>query len=56
MQSWADATEEEHADQRKTFYDDLTGKPRKHEKVIDARLDEIKALQDMGVWEVVPVT
>ena len=33
----------------------LTGKVLKHEKVIDARLDEIRALQDMGVWEVVPV-
>ena len=54
VHSWADATEEEHADQ-KTFYDDLTGKPLKPEKVIDARMDEIRALQDMGVWEVVPV-
>ena len=30
-------------------------KALKHEKVIDPTLDEIKALQDMGVWEVVPV-
>ena len=33
----------------------LTGKALKHEKVIEARLDEIKALQDMDVWEVVLV-
>ena len=52
--SWADMKEEEYVEQ-KTFYDNLTGKALKHEKVIDARLDEIKALQDMGVWEVVPV-
>ena len=52
--SWADMTEEEHTEQ-KTFYDDLAGKALEHEKVIDARLDEIRALQDMGVWEVVPV-
>ena len=52
--NWADMTEEEHAEP-KTFYDNLTGKALKHEKVIEARLDEIKALQDMGVWEVVPV-
>ena len=52
--NWADMTEEEHAEP-KTFYDNLTGKALKHEKVIEARLDEIKALQDMGVWEVVAV-
>ena len=52
--NWADMTEEEHAEP-KTFYDNLTGKALKHEKVIEARLDEIEALQDMGVWEVVPV-
>ena len=52
--SWADMTEEEYVEQ-KTFHDNLTGKALKHEKVIDARLDENKVLQDMGVWEVVPV-
>ena len=52
--NWADMTEEEHAEQ-KTFYDNLTGKAAKREKVIDARLDEIKTLQDIGVWEVVLV-
>ena len=52
--NWADMTEEEYAEQ-KTFYDNLTGKALEHEKVIDARLDETKTLQDMGVWEVVPV-
>ena len=36
-------TKEEHTE-RKTFYDDLTGKVLKHAKVIDARLDETKAL------------
>ena len=54
IQNCADMTEEEHAEQ-KTFYDDLTGKALKNEKVIDARLDETKAWQDMGVREVVPV-
>ena len=48
--NWADMTEEEHAEP-KTFYDNSL----KHEKAIEARLDDIKALQDMGVWEVVPV-
>ena len=38
--NWADMTEEEHTEQ-KTFFDDLTGKALKHEKVIDARLDDI---------------
>ena len=52
--NWADTTEEEHAEPN-TFNDNLTGKALKHEKVIEARLDEIKALQDMGVWEVVLV-
>ena len=47
--NWAEETEEE-----QTFYDYLTGKALKHKKVIEARLDEIKAMQDMGVWEVVP--
>ena len=51
--NWADMTEEEHAEPT-TFYDNLTGKALKRLKVIEARLDEIKALQDMGVWEVVP--
>ena len=51
---WADMTEEGHAEP-KTFYDNLTGKALKHEKVTEARLDDNKALQDMGVWEVVPV-
>ena len=50
----ADMTEEEYAEQ-KTFYDDLTGKALKNEKMIDAKLDNIKAWQDVGVWEVVPV-
>ena len=54
-QSWADITEEEQSEQL-TFYDNLTGKALKYAKVMDARLDEIKALQDMRVWEVVPVT
>ena len=52
--NWADMTEEEHAEP-KTFHDNLTGKALKHEKVIEARLDEIEVLEDMGVWEVVPV-
>ena len=52
--NWADVTEEEHAE-HETFYDNLTGKALKHDKVIEARLDDIEALQDMGVWEVVPV-
>ena len=52
--NWPDMTEEKHAEP-KTLYDNLTGKALKHEKVIEARLDEIKALQDMGVWEVVLV-
>ena len=47
--NWADMTEEEYAEQ-KTFYDNLTGKALKHEQMIDARLDEMRALQDMGVW------
>ena len=38
----------------KTFHDNLMGKALKHEKVIDASLNEIKALQDTGVLEVVP--
>ena len=54
IQNCADMTEEEYAEQ-KTFYDDLTGKALKHEKMIDAKLDETNAWQDMGVWEVVPV-
>ena len=52
--NWADMTEEEHTEP-KTFHDNWTGKALKHEKVIEARLDEIKALQDMDVWEVVLV-
>ena len=52
--SWADMTEEEHAEP-KTFYDNLTVKALKHEQVIEARVDEIEALQDMGVWEEVPL-
>ena len=39
----------------KTFYDNLTGNALKHEQVIEVRRHEIKALQDMGVWEAVPV-
>ena len=46
--NWADMTEEEHTQNRRPF-NDMTGKALKHEKVIDAGLDEIKALQDMGV-------
>ena len=34
--NWADMTEEEHAGP-KTFYDNLTGKALKHEKVIEAQ-------------------
>ena len=52
--NWTDTTEEEHAEP-KTFYDNLTGKALKHLKVIEARLDEIQALQDVDVWEVVLV-
>ena len=54
--SWADATEEEDGDanEQEVFYDNITGRALKHEKVLSARMDEIKALQDMNVWEVVP--
>ena len=61
-QSWADATEEEtrqrerEPEERETFYDNLTGKALKYENVIEARWDEIKALQEMGVWKVVPLS
>ena len=60
--SWADATEEEEREredskhERTAFYDELTGRILKYEKVIAARMDEIKALNDMGVWEVVPLS
>ena len=36
------------------IYDDLTGRELVPEKVREARLDEIRALQQQGVWEVVP--
>ena len=52
--NWADMTEEEH-EEPKTFYDNLKGRALQHEKVIEARLDEIKALQEKDVWEVVPM-
>ena len=52
--NWADMTEEEHAEP-KTFYDNLTGKALKHEKVIEARLDELRRCRTWAFWEVVPV-
>ena len=40
----------------RTVYDDITQRPLKYERVLEARMDEIRALQDMGVWEVVPLS
>ena len=57
--SWADATAEEqdetHTLDKQVFHDEITGKVLKYEKVIEARLDEVKALIKMGVWEVTPL-
>jgi len=53
-QAWADM-EDDINHQEEEVYDDPTGKLLKHEKVIEARIDEIKALVEMGVWETVPL-
>ena len=50
---WADLQDEEFEEE--AVFDDLTGKILKWDKVIKARLDEIEALINMGVWEVVPL-
>ena len=53
-QAWADM-EDDINHQEEEVYDDLTGKLLKYEKVVEARIDEIKALVKMGVWETVPL-
>ena len=53
-QAWADM-DDDIKHQEEEVYDDLTGKILKYEKVIEARIDEIKALVKMGVWETVPL-
>ena len=52
-QAWADM-EDDINPQEDGIYDDLTGKILKYEKVIEARIDEIKALVKVGVWEASP--
>ena len=59
--NWADITEKEQEKQEdeencdEKFYDEVTGKVLKYEKVIAARMEEIEGLIKMGVWEVVPL-
>ena len=57
--SWADITEEEDEkeqnDVKQDYYDEMTGRILKYEKVVAARLEEVEALIKMGVWEIVPL-
>ena len=36
------------------YWDDVSGKELKPEKVVAARKEEISVIDDMGVWEVIP--
>ena len=53
--SWADWAEDEEV-YHDNVYDDLTGTHLDGEEVRKARLNEIGALVDMQVWDIVPVS
>ena len=52
---WADWTEDEEV-HHDNVYDDLTGKHLDGKEVRKARLNEIEALVNMQVWDIVPVS
>ena len=50
---WADITEDETNAHGELVYHSVTGHALKHDKVMEARMDEVRALEKMGVWEMV---